>query len=268
MKNIIIVLLLISMSAFAADSSICESLSGTNGLYQVSKLSEKGIISGPYVTDDINEFNDFPQLIKAAAKKYSRSNKISISNFIESQGEVREICKTKSCENKLGFVVTQLNSPSHASEPAKNNGSIYRYYAGRLEEVGTIKLDKVDCSSASANAKTTLYQCAVENVDPDGVRVNVIHSKGKLRANLIFGTTVSGTMYQLNEIKNGYTGNIKNHPEYTIDLNISNKAGQNTNIKGKKAHLNAMYPTELNAKGFDTIETDLICGEKISGSWN
>lgn len=119
-----------------------------------------------------------------------------------------------------------------------------------------------------ANAKTVLFQCAGEDVQAGGVRVNVIENNGALRANLIFGTTVSGKMYNLTEAPQGYIGQINNKPAFTMELNISNIAAVNSNINGTKATLKAVYPTLLNSNGFDVVETNFICGEKISDRWN
>ena len=119
-----------------------------------------------------------------------------------------------------------------------------------------------------ANAKTVLFQCAGDDVQDRGVRVNVIENNGVVRANLIFGTTVSGTMYSLSETPEGYIGQVKNKPTYTMDLKISPIQAQNSNINGYKASLKAVYPTVLNSKGFDTVNVHFICGEKISDRWN
>lgn len=122
--------------------------------------------------------------------------------------------------------------------------------------------------STVANAKTVLFQCAGDDVQARGVRVNVIENNGLLRANLIFGTTVSGTMYGLKEAKDGYIGQIKNKPTYSMELKISNIQSRNSNINGYKSSLKAIYPTLLNSKGFDIVNVDFVCGEKISDRWN
>lgn len=122
--------------------------------------------------------------------------------------------------------------------------------------------------STVANAKTVLFQCAGDDVQARGVRVNVIENNGLLRANLIFGTTVSGTMYGLKEAQDGYIGQIKNKPNYSMELKISNIQARNSNIDGYKASLKAVYPTLLNSKGFDVVNVDFVCGEKISDRWN
>lgn len=119
-----------------------------------------------------------------------------------------------------------------------------------------------------ANAKTTIYQCAVDQVEPHGARVNVVENKGLLRANLIFGTTVSGTIYNVEKTNRGYAGQIKNKPEFTMELVITNERDENSNIDGYKSHLKAVYPTLLNSDGYEVVETTLVCGEKISDRWN
>ena len=121
--------------------------------------------------------------------------------------------------------------------------------------------------ASTAHART-LFQCAVDNVRDQGARVNVIETNGTLRANLLFGTTVSGTMFQLAQTTNGYQGAILGRPEFTILLRISNRVGNNSNISGYQSELTAVYPTSLNSQGYQMIQTRLICGKKISGRWN
>lgn len=118
-----------------------------------------------------------------------------------------------------------------------------------------------------ASAKT-IYQCAVDNVTQRGPRVNIIENNGSLRANLIFGTTVSGTMYKVSESDQGYTGKIRNRPEFTLDLVITQEKTENSNINGFRSHLKAVYPTFRTQTGFDIVDTDLVCGEKISDRWH
>jgi hypothetical protein len=117
------------------------------------------------------------------------------------------------------------------------------------------------------NAKT-LFQCAVDKVVPGGVRVNVIENNGKIRANLIFGTTVSGTMYSVHETSGGYVGAIRNKPQFTLELTLSDTAVENANIRGSLSQLKAVYPTLNNDRGYDVIETELVCGTKITERWN
>lgn len=127
---------------------------------------------------------------------------------------------------------------------------------------------------AFAHAGETVYQCAVDKVDPDGARVNIIVSNfNQLKANLIFGTTVSGTMYN---VEVGYTA--FNQAIYTgvrkgddvarivITLEIRTEL-ENSNVRGRQAHLFAVYPDLNSSTGYSTIDTDIICGEKISDRW-
>jgi hypothetical protein len=120
---------------------------------------------------------------------------------------------------------------------------------------------------ALANAGT-LFQCAVDSVQADrGVRLNVIENNGVKRANLIFGTTVSGTMYAVEETASGLKGHIKNSPQFEMELIISSQQAENANIRGHRAVLRAIYPTLQNAQGFDVVETELVCGDKIADRW-
>jgi hypothetical protein len=122
--------------------------------------------------------------------------------------------------------------------------------------------------TGNAHAKTTLFQCAVDRVEGHGARVNVIENKGHIRANLIFGTTVSGTIYSVTKTNTGYAGQIKSKPGFTIELVITDKRDTNSNIDGYEAYLKATYPTLQNSDGYDLVETLLVCGKKISDRWN
>ncbi|MCB0370132.1 MAG: hypothetical protein KDD45_12090 [Bdellovibrionales bacterium] len=113
----------------------------------------------------------------------------------------------------------------------------------------------------------TIYQCAVENVVPHGARVNILENKGKFRANLIFGTTVSGTMYSVEPSQFGYKGSIKGQPGFSIEIYVSSTRAKNSNIEGFAAKLNAVYPTLQNAAGFNKVSTPIVCGKKISNRW-
>lgn len=125
--------------------------------------------------------------------------------------------------------------------------------------------------AAQAQAATVL-QCAVNNVAADrGARVNIIkNAKGEVRANLIFGTTVSGKMYSVSEIAPGiFQGAIKGkaNQKYWIKLFVSGAAAENKSIRGGKSQLEVYYPTKLNSSGigyFKSSEKDnFVCGEKF-----
>ncbi len=120
----------------------------------------------------------------------------------------------------------------------------------------------------TAQAKTTLFQCAVDHVRGGGARINIIENNGVVRANLIFGTTVSGVMYAVQRTQDGFIGQIKNKPEFTLELAISRERGRNSNIAGYKAYLKAVYPDLNKSAGFDIVEGPLICGEKIADRLN
>lgn len=124
------------------------------------------------------------------------------------------------------------------------------------------------CSSIAMAAKKQVYQCAVDQVVPNGVRLNVNETNGKIRGNLIFGTTISGTSYNLVDNGQGYDGVIRSKPDFTLELIITKKKAKNSNVDGYKSHLRATYPTVLNSQGYKVVDTDLICGKKIASSWN
>jgi hypothetical protein len=121
------------------------------------------------------------------------------------------------------------------------------------------------CSIAGAE---TVFQCAVNQVNPDGVRLNVLESNKGARLNLIFGSTVSGTMYTVTKSRDGYLGTVKGHPEFEIQLMISQVIGRNSNISGYVSHLIAIYPDLNSSTGKGFVDLDLICGQKISDRWN
>lgn len=123
---------------------------------------------------------------------------------------------------------------------------------------------------AQAQAET-LLKCAVNNVGTQGARVNVIrNAKGEVRANLLFGTTVSGQMYSVSEIAPGiFQGTIKGKgkQKFWIKLFVSGAAAENNSIRGGKSQLEVYYPTVQAASGvgyFKSSEKDnFVCGEKV-----
>lgn len=114
----------------------------------------------------------------------------------------------------------------------------------------------------------TKFQCAGNNVRNGGVRVNVMKTKGKWRANLIFGTTVSGTMYVMKKNGNVYEGIARGDSDYRMILTLSEQTEENANIMGVAARLRVTYP-DLDFPGVrSTKNVALVCGEKISDRWN
>lgn len=124
--------------------------------------------------------------------------------------------------------------------------------------------------SVLADSKT-IAQCTVDQVKGyEGVRVNLLKAdNGELKANLIFGTTASGTMYHVQEVSPGtFLGSIKNKPQYTLKLMISLHGKTNAYVNGTIAYLEAVYPTLQNATGRKMIRTTpkekFVCGKIIS----
>lgn len=124
---------------------------------------------------------------------------------------------------------------------------------------------------AQAQAET-LLKCAVNNVSAQqGARINIIkNAKGEVKANLLFGTTVSGKMYSVSEIAPGiFQGAIKGkvNQKFWIKLFVSGAAAENNSIRGGKSQLEVYYPTTQNASGigyFKSSEKDnFVCGEKV-----
>lgn len=124
----------------------------------------------------------------------------------------------------------------------------------------------------NAHAETIL-RCAVKKVSADGTgaRINLIqNANGTLRANLIFGTTVSGTMYNITEVGPGvYQGAIKTNGKFWIKLAVSSSKAENRYIKGFKASLNVIYPDLRKRTGFGTFNSEasdeFVCGKQIRG---
>lgn len=116
----------------------------------------------------------------------------------------------------------------------------------------------------------TLFKCAVDRVTANkGVRLNVIrNAAGGLRANLIFGTTVSGIMYSLKEIAPGRYRGTKDKETFWLLLRVSGSEMQNRSIKGFSSDLSVVYP-DLNKKTgkafYETRPTDdFVCGRQIA----
>jgi hypothetical protein len=117
---------------------------------------------------------------------------------------------------------------------------------------------------SSARAET-IFQCAVNNVKQGGVRVNVIQSpKYGYRANLIFGTTVSGQMYRIQPTKEGFKGDSHGLP---MELRISRVPTQNKYIVGYAAQLDVVYVDMRNASGEGSVSTTpsqrFVCGKQV-----
>lgn len=131
-------------------------------------------------------------------------------------------------------------------------------------------LTLVTLTSPAFAASTTVMKCAVENVHGyEGARVNVIqNAKGEVRANLIFGTTVSGTMYKAAQVDNKIVGAIRNKTQFTIEVALSNEAATNKYISGVKATLSAVFPDLRNANGIGSVVTvasdNFVCGKQIA----
>lgn len=125
-------------------------------------------------------------------------------------------------------------------------------------------------ASQSFAASKTVMKCAVGNVTGgDGARVNLIENeKGQTRANLIFGTTVSGTMYSVAVDESTYKGSIKGKSAFVIELIVTNQAASNKYVNGYKASLKAIYPDLRNADGTGSVATSpsdqFVCGEQIA----
>lgn len=114
----------------------------------------------------------------------------------------------------------------------------------------------------------TLFQCAVNNVvGYQGARINVIqNAKGQLRANLIFGTTVSGKMYSLSEIAPGiFQGAVKGKgkEKQTLKLFVSNVAMENNYIRGFVSQLEVSSISGQGASFKSSDADGFVCGKKI-----
>lgn len=122
----------------------------------------------------------------------------------------------------------------------------------------------------NASAETVL-QCAVNKVPTSGARINIVENdKGQLRANLIFGTTVSGTMYNITEVKPGvYQGAVKANDKFWIKLAVSEVQAENRYIRGYKSSLEVVYPDLRKASGFGVFKSKagdvFTCGKQIRG---
>lgn len=128
------------------------------------------------------------------------------------------------------------------------------------------------CLSYGFNAMAgTVLQCAVKKVPSQGARINIIeNSKGQMRANLIFGTTVSGTMYTVTEVKPGtYQGTIKSDEKFWLKLSVSLIQSENRYIRGYKSSLEVVYPDLRKASGFSHFKSseddEFTCGKQIRG---
>lgn len=126
-------------------------------------------------------------------------------------------------------------------------------------------------SSASFGASKTLAQCAVNKVvGYEGARVNLLETEeGRLKVNLIFGTTVSGQSYQVTQVSPGvFVGSIKNKSQFPLKLVISTIGKTNAYVNGYSSSLEATYPDLNSPTGKGSVKTtpnnDFVCGKIIS----
>lgn len=126
-------------------------------------------------------------------------------------------------------------------------------------------------SSIAFGASKTIAQCTVNQVvDYTGARINLLQMKdGQLKANLIFGTTVSGTAYRVQEVSPGvFEGSIRNQPQFSIRLVISSKGKTNRYVNGFSSALEAIYPDVNSSTGKGSVKTttkdNFVCGKIIS----
>lgn len=118
----------------------------------------------------------------------------------------------------------------------------------------------------------TFMQCSVGKVKGyEGARINLLKdSNGDFKANLVFGTTVSGTMYHVAQRSDGleYQGRIKNKDKFWLVLKLTNKAAQNRYIRGQAASLEVVYPTLQNRAGYKVFKSapadNFVCGKQIN----
>ncbi len=129
-------------------------------------------------------------------------------------------------------------------------------------------------SMAVSAAAETRFRCSVGQLGSwRGARVNMIYSESNgLRANLVFGTTVSGTMYRITSQEDGvYLGEIKKFPKAYLKLRVSNTKAENKYIKGTAASLEVVYPDLNSRSGLSKLKTEtadnFVCGVK-SGNYS
>lgn len=125
------------------------------------------------------------------------------------------------------------------------------------------------CLSAGA-ASPAEMKCAVKRVvGYHGARLNLrLGNPDDVKANFIQGTTVSGTMYHLRQLSPGvYEGTIKNSPQFWMKLQISRQEAENAYIRGSRASLEVVFPTQLNSSGKQRLKTqskdDFVCGRQV-----
>jgi len=130
-------------------------------------------------------------------------------------------------------------------------------------------------SVSTQAASDTVMQCAEGRVTAlKGVRVNILEGREDLRGNLIFGTTVSGTMFNLREVRgnsrgfSAYHGSIRNKEKATFFLRLTGDQAENRYIRGQLAELVVIYPDLNKASGYSEYKTtdksQFVCGKQIA----
>lgn len=144
-KNFLVILWVVFGSMSASASDFCRQITGPDGNILANKdLLKKGIIhSGPWATDDINEYYDFPLNIKRALKSYGRFSHVHIRDLIESAW-VNEVKISDNEATFPGFYVQVENEDAPTfSDYNTVSGAIYKMTLNKLLRVAVISKNKI-----------------------------------------------------------------------------------------------------------------------------
>lgn len=121
-------------------------------------------------------------------------------------------------------------------------------------------------SASSSFAADRVLTCAVNRFgDWSGIRVNIIHSQGRLKATIFEGPTMnSGGTYWIEKTSRGYEGADRTGKR-KFSLTLTTLPAQNNYIKGVQAKVSAVRETQ---HGDKTISADyssdrFVCGKQI-----
>lgn len=131
--RLLFTLLVFATSHQMAYSAPCEQFNDFAGkILPVNELEKKGLLlPGVWVTNDYNEYREFPQEIRRAVAAYTRRKKSSVQFFIEdASGSIRQL--GSALQVGVGYLVgTYRYSEAAPYDPPIFSGAAYVMSNGR-----------------------------------------------------------------------------------------------------------------------------------------
>ncbi len=128
-------LILLCLLPFAAQANFCKSFAHADGRVRSEKeLMDSGLLErGVWITFDYREYESYPEEIRAALRKYARTNQILMRDFIQRGPTVHELTFRSGARGLYVQVGDLLGFASTTS------GAVYRRDASQLTVVATVE---------------------------------------------------------------------------------------------------------------------------------